>query len=228
MKIFAIMLLMLLSATFLKAQTMLVETVDGMESFEVGEMKGMSAFSQNQFTIWLKIENLPIITLNSSVLFGNPEEAYEANYSYKTFQVCKATTLNNNEFKIHSNSIDFTFYADETIGAAGRENFGSLQFDEIDNLIKSMYIKASGLGSHNDISVEGNFEIELENVPFIFTPLGQGRAVIKGKDIEKVIKRFLHKEVFRNKNNSKSQMEFLKILETQLNDSSILTIDLLY
>jgi hypothetical protein len=233
MKTFAIMLLMLCSFSFLKVQTMVVETADGMESYEVGEIKGMSAFNQNQFTIWLNIENLPIASLYSSIYNGKATESHEENYSYKVYHVCRATVLSNNEYKIYSNSIDFTFYSNLVKSSAGTESYGSLQFDENTNLISTMYITTRGSGVFgnmpNPTFVDGNLEVELINIPFKFNSLGHGKAIIQGNDIPKVIKRLMHIERKWGKDfNYKSQIEFLRILETQVNDSSTLTIDLLY
>lgn len=97
-------------------------------------------------------------------------------------------------------------------------------------VIKRFYTKARGsnlAGEYpNLLSISGEFQIEIENLPFTITLAGSLSSIITGKDILKFVKHIFHKEVISDKY-SESQIEFLKVLEEQLTDESILKISVL-
>lgn len=104
---------MLCSFSFLKAQTMLVETADTVESFEVDEIKSLSTFEKQVHVVWVELKNIPIIALRDSK---------EEEYNYHVFLVCGAEIKNDTLIRIYTNHMDFTFFADLTeSGSSGNQ-----------------------------------------------------------------------------------------------------------
>ncbi|HYF04094.1 MAG TPA: hypothetical protein VEC36_11995 [Patescibacteria group bacterium] len=203
MKIFAIMLLMLVSATFLKAQTMVVETADGVESFEVGEIKGMSAFKKQYYNIKIEFVNIPMNTFK--VIGKDTIERKQNNYSFWQ-PVIIEHVLKYNSGRLYgstgSSGMNFVLIDDNKIdgGMADFEKI-DISFDTTSSQIDSMYFETTGSNAacydqYNKASciISGRIQVALKGLVLEIDSAGKFSSILKKIEIENKIKNLYYRE----------------------------------